>query len=242
MDDSHDHDRPQAEEPSEIDYLYYRVTFLENALFSAAIRSVDMEFEHGPRSEIVKRLVDVSIYKGLEIGLFRPDDDDQEIPRPRGGIEVEMDWPDKIPWGVAVGMAAQLGVDANLVRARFVAHHKDRLDGASKLGPVEELADHVPPEVIEGLRSVADRIAEKIAQQMSGSGAYMLHCRHSGHDCQHPYESLEDAIDGAAHDLDRGLLESVTHITFGGEVVMDESKLAERVENRIDLMRSARNN
>lgn len=233
-------------EYDEIDYLYYRITFLENALIAAALRNVEMEFESGPRQEIVKRFIKVAIYKGLEVGLFRPDDEAQEMPRPKGSVDAILDWPDKVPWSVAVEVAAQLGVDADEVRSVFVAEHRDKLDNAGKLGPVEELGNYTAHDVgkeLQGIaNSIADKMARQMAEQMGGSDKYLLHCHHDDHACIHGYDSIDELIDGAAIELIHGSLQSVQVVTLNDNVVLDAAELAVKVNNRMDIMRSARNN
>lgn len=247
MDDSQHDDRPQEDGQDDIDYMYYRSTFLENTLIATALRNAELGFEDGPHQEIVKRFVKAGIYKGLEIGLFRPDGEAHiEMPRPRGRVDTIFDWDDKVPWSVAIEVASQLDVDADEVRARFVVDHKEKLDNAGKLGPIEESIEDIPEDVRAQLRelanSIADKMARQMAEQMGGSDKYFLHCHHDDHACIHGYDSIEELIDSAATELLLGHLQSVEVVTLNDEVVVDEHKLRDWVDNRMALMRSARNN
>lgn len=62
---------------------------------------------------------------------------------------------------------------------------------------------------------------------------YVLHCHHDGHDCRHVYLSLPDLLMAASVGLRDHHLQSVSHVTFFGRIIMRESVLNEHVTNLI---------
>lgn len=59
---------------------------------------------------------------------------------------------------------------------------------------------------------------------------YVLHCRHDGHECRHAFDSIQATITNASQGLANEALQSVSHISFNGSIVMSEQTLMRHIE------------
>lgn len=216
----------------ERDIWKYRASFWIGAVVSAAKRNVNLDYEGGPVGSLVSDIVTGYIWEELEAGHFsadalpEKDSEDQDI---------------TLPWETVVAIAAEINVDAAEVLHDFIEHNMDSLGRAvqiaggkfEKMGPVfagVPISDDTLHEIMNGHfgKSFQEQFADK----------YLLHVMHGPNPCQHPYDSAEEAIEGAAIDLQEGVITDILQVTRNGILVLDTFELT----NRVDDIRASRYN
>lgn len=212
----------------EIDLWIYRASFWMQVAYMSAVRNIAQGFESGPQSTILKTLVRSHIFAGLENGFFdnggsQDDDEYDQL--------IEEDEP-RMPWSIVVRIAGDVEVDATEVLQDYIRHTQDGLQRA--LGLAGANLEEMGPTFV-GV-PISAQMAHEIADGQFGSefekkfaDRYILHVMHGAKPCQHPYESIDMAIEGAATDLQRGIVSDISHITYNGALVLHEDEVRRRV-------------
>lgn len=212
----------------ERDLWIYRASFWLHVAQLSVTRNIMEGFEQGPQSLILKTLVKSYIFTGLENGFFSDEDDQAQEEVEYGGF-ADGDSP-SMPWPIVVQIANDIEVDAAEVLRDYIEHAQGGLNRALGLAGMEEMEP-----VFAGV-PISVAMAREIADGEFGpefdkrfAGKYILHVMHGSKPCQHPYDSLDMAIEGAAIDLERGIISEVLHITHGSLVVLHDDEVRRRV-------------
>lgn len=217
----------------ERDFWVYRASFWMQVAQMSASRNVIEGLEEGPDSVILKTVVKSYIFTGLQNGFF--DNGESQVEEEGDDDEynqlLEEDVA-RMPWSVVVQTARDAEVDATEVLQDYIDHAQDGLQRA--LGLAGFKMENLGP-TFAGIPVTAAMFHEIASGEFGPqfekhfADKYLLHCKHGPNPCQHPYDSLDMAIEGAAIDLERGIISEISHITHDGLVVLAKDELVRRV-------------
>lgn len=217
----------------ERDFWVYCATFWMQVAQMSAARNVIEGLEEGPDSVILKTVVKSYIFTGLENGFFdNGDSQDEEDGEYDRLLEDDEKIP-RMPWSVVVQTARDAEVDALEVLQDYIDHAQSGLQRALGLAGFEMKPHSAPtfagiPITAAMFHEIANgEFGPEFERQMADK--YILHVMHGPNPCQHPYESLDMAIEGAAIDLERGIISEISHITHDGLVILAKDELVRRV-------------
>lgn len=214
---------------AERDGWRYRASFWRSVVMMSILRNASEGFEVGPPQDTLSILIRSCIFTGLENGKFV---DNTQQPDPDELDDLFEEENDQMPWSAVVEIAAEAEVDATEVLRDYIDNTQDGLQRA--LGLAGFKMEGMEP-TFAGVPVTPDMFHE-IAQGKFGpqfekhfADKYILHVMHGPNPCQHPYDSLDMAIEGAAIDLQRGIITEISHITHNGILVLDKDDLSRRV-------------
>lgn len=225
------------EQRNDRDSWVYRASFWLAVAQMSAARNVIEGFEPGPEGMILKTLVRSYIFTGLENGFFDEGDSQDEGEYDQLLEEDEA----RMPWAVVVQVANDIEVDATEVLQDYIQHAQGGLQRALKLSgfDVERMGPKFAgvPITAAVFHEIANGdFGPQFEKQFADS--YILHVKHGPNPCQHPYESLDMAVEGAAFDLERGIISEISHVSLGGLVVLAKDELVRRVN---EIMNASNN-
>lgn len=215
----------------ERDLWRHRATFWMNVAMFSTLRNVSEGLEAGPPEDVLNILVKSYIFTGLGNGDFAGDSQQDEVRQDELDKLFEKE-NEQMPWSVVAEIAAEVDVDAAQVLQDYIEHAQGGLQRAMALlgFNLERIAPNfagVP---------ITPQMFHEIAQGEFGpefekhfADKYILHCMHGPNPCQHPYDSLEVAVEGAAIDLQRGIISEILQVTHGGNLVLAKDELSRRV-------------
>lgn len=216
----------------EHDFWIYCASFWMQVAQMSASRNVIEGLEKGPDDVILKTVVKSYIFTGLQNGFFDNGEGQAEEEEGYDQLLEEDEKTSRMPWSVVVQTARDVDVDATEVLQDYINHTQDGLQRA--LGLAGFKMEGMEP-TFAGVPITPDMFHE-IAQGKFGpqfeknfADKYILHVMHGSNPCQHPYDSLDMAIEGAAIDLQRGIITEISHITHNGAVVLHEDEVRRRV-------------
>lgn len=226
-----------SELQQERDGWRYRASFWKGAAELAASRNVVERLEARSEAEVMQSILRTYIYSGLENGLFGSD----QVQPPTGPVDdlFEGGSPETIPWSVVVESAAAFDVDAEEALHDFVEHAQENLRlGLNILGvDLRGMEQYMMEPRFAGI-PITPQMANEIMRGTFGpdfaeafADKYIANVMHGDKPCKHPYDSLDEAIEGLAFDLERGVISSVSEITHKGEQVMGEEYLMRRIND-----------
>lgn len=218
----------------EYDYLNYRATFSSNVIVTAAHRNHDMEFESEPAREIAAMMVENSIMRGLDVGIFRPDGEPLDISKMQQMFnlddekmgEIREKWDSAIPWSFVMDFASEFNVDADAVR---IAHKQELIARAAMIGSLGGVPGVFGEDVEKKFKEFLGGDGKEAWNELA-KNKYILACAHDGHDCEHRFETLDEAIESAAVGIMSGELESVGGVSINGALVLTEGELKTNME------------
>lgn len=210
----------------------YRASFWKGAAELAASRSVIEGLEAGPEADVMQSILRTYIFTGLENGLFQ-DDNAQPQGDPTDDL-FEGDSSETIPWSVVVESCEMYDIDAEKVLHDFIEHAQENLRrgleiAGLKLNMMEPHFAGIPitPQMAEGI--MRGKFGPDFDEAFADK--YIAHVMHGSKPCKHPYDSIDEAIEGLAYDLERGEISTVKSLTHKGEQVLNDDDLMRRIND-----------
>lgn len=224
-----------------------RAAFWMSAFMSNVKRNLALGFETGPEHELMRQMLHDYIIVGLENADFRPDNmndlrsgdvfpgaNDDAVE----GLIERMDG--NVPMSIAIEICAAADVNVVEILTEYVENTSRNLAyAATLLRPYT--ADSAPapfskrfygegPVVTKvPLGALSPEEADEVFK-WHFPDAYLLHVLHGERPCRHPYDSLGEAIEGAAIEEMSGAITAATHVTHRDALVMDRDELRMNID------------
>lgn len=230
----------------ELQTAQHQANFWFLVVTAAAKRNHDGKYEEGSRSDIIGNMVRYAIHDGLRHRLFTPDRMPSKLPGldEQQTSEIADDWQGGIPWSIVEDLCDLLDIGYNDVLDNVLRETQEVVMRTATIRgddiPMPDFSQGVPDgftavRVGDLPPEVAERLFEQLHQNTDG---YVLEVEHDNHPCRHIYETLELAIQMAAHDEITGRIQRAIKITYHGDVVCSE----ETLRNHIDQIKAAPSN
>lgn len=153
----------------------------------------------------------------------------------RGDEEIEEGESEKtIPWPAVLTILAEINMDGNMILQEYVEAGQQALQNAIDLLGRQHHPNTTP--MFDG-EPITHEMADRIIKGVFGedfeekfAGRYILHVTHGSRPCQHPYDSVDEAIEGAAADLHRGAITSVGALSHDGALVLTEQEVRDSID------------
>lgn len=156
----------------------------------------------------------------------------------RGGFGPDRDSEDYIadgtlPWSAACEIMDDIGIDADNILAQYVEEMQRGMQNVIRMVGMEGLPGMTPTFAGQPItQEMADEISngrfgEEFNQQFADK--YVLHVMHGDRPCQHPFDSINEAIEIGSADLRRNAITAIGVLTRNGEVVLDTEEVYKRV-------------
>lgn len=219
---------------SERDGWRYRASFWKAVAELSATRNVMEGLEPGPDTEVLATIVRSYIFTGLETGFFS-----SQQPTANGNPLDELldeKIQETIPWSVAVESAEAVGVDAEEVLRDYIEHAQEGLRHALEIAGqyIGQREDMLYPH-FAGI-PITEEMAQEIMRGEFGQAfdqafadKYIAHVMHGDRPCKHPYDSVDEALEGLAYDLERGEISAVNELSYKGEPLLSYDELMRRI-------------
>lgn len=209
---------------SDAEFDKHKARFMEYALICAAELVTTAGIDELSMLDTLRALLVYAIESGLNNLLFCPLDPSHlkivGMP-PEERAEIDKLWDDGIPWPIVCAVCDMHGVNAMKV---LEDHLRENFRKGAANGAL-----HAFSTVVITFGDIDGNAGVFPADLPNGQPAYVLHCSHGGQPCQHPYGTLEAAIQSAAAGIANGFLESIGNITRLDDEIMSAETLLERV-------------
>lgn len=208
----------------------YRASFwVSVAAYCAAQDEYGAEMEQQPGERLGDIVADF-VRREASLGGFRGD---EEAAGEDGEIEKT------IPWPAVLTILAEINIDGNAILVEYVEGGQQALQNAIELLGRQHYpnttaffaGEPITHEIADGI--IKDLFGEDFERKFAGK--YVLHVTHGDRPCRHPYDSIDEAIEGAALDLHGGVITSVGALSHDGALVLTEGE----VRNRVDQIHKA---